>query len=576
MCRTVYIIVFFLSVVFSLNALAGRTRINNFSVPVERVTVITDRDIYVAGESVFFNVNVTSNDSTNNLGSRVCYMILRDTKNIYSKLYIKINRETGFGSFYLPDTLKTGYYEVVAFTNYMRNFDESLFFRKSLIVVNRFDEWLNNLFQINNPKSKQNYVNDSNLTDPEKCPVKLALEKDSFAVREKIKLTLHLDTDAYNKYRKKISISIKGVNPYTQYLLDWRNPLNSSEMITPFSKEINYPVEKEGIYLSGKLIKPDSTPVQKERLFLSTPDSIVNLQYTSSDEKGQFQFLLSDYYLGKQLIISTESDSIGECIILLEDKFQLNQPFHHANFILSKDLRKYIIESQKIVAIQKTYALKYLKTVPVKNSAYEFPRIYNGPTAIVYPSDYVPLNNLMEISENILTTAKIAVRRGKYIPYVLNTVTAEFFPKPAGVFLDGFPIYDLTPIMNLSSGDISKIELCNAIVTKGDLEYNGIISIIRSKKTDTLPLNKGIIAYSVGKFTEYSYYDLPNVPNAFYDPTPDFRQLLYWNPLMELKPGENNIEFYSSDWLGNYIIEVKGINNEGEVFLTYSKIKVYR
>ena len=46
---------------------------------------------------------------------------------------------------------------------------------------------------------------------------------------------------------------------------------------------------------------------------------------------------------------------------------------------------------------------------------------------------------------------------------------------------------------------------------------------------------------------------------------PDFRQLLYWNPSIDI-PGNQNIqaEFYTSDSKGTYIIKVEGIASNGD------------
>jgi len=61
----------------------------------------------------------------------------------------------------------------------------------------------------------------------------------------------------------------------------------------------------------------------------------------------------------------------------------------------------------------------------------------------------------------------------------------------------------------------------------------------------------------------------------FYSPTyetpqqigsrmPDFRTLLYWNPSLKISGGSNtNVEFYSSDATGKYVIVVEGISDKG-------------
>jgi hypothetical protein len=56
---------------------------------------------------------------------------------------------------------------------------------------------------------------------------------------------------------------------------------------------------------------------------------------------------------------------------------------------------------------------------------------------------------------------------------------------------------------------------------------------------------------------------------------PDFRQLLYWNPDLEISPGHNPpTEFYASDHSGNYTIRIEGITSGGVPVSVSAKIKV--
>jgi len=542
----------------------------------ERVLLTTDRDIYVAGENVLFNLQITSNSNAGN-PSDICYLVLRNQDNSYVKIHIKAENNQAFGSFYLPDTLKTGYYEVVAFTNYMRNFGEQVFYRKSVIVVNRFDEWLNNLFQNNNSNNILNNSIDKSFKKSENSPFSISLEKDSFKVREKVRLVLDIDVETKKQLKGKVSISVKELNPYTQFVINRGNTSDFNYEINSLSKTAQYPAEKGSIYLCGTIITRDTTPVSNECLFLSTPDSVANLQYAYSNESGMFQFYLPDYYIGKQLIISTRENRNGEYIIRTDDKFELKQPFKPVSIGITRELRKYILESQKIVSINMQYALKNGKLLPRQNNITPIPRIYSQPSSIVYPSDYVDLKNFQEISDNILTGIKIKAEGGKYLPFVLNNIQSQYFQKPAALFLDGVPIYDLTPAMNLGSLDIAKIEICKSSRIKGNIHFPGIVSITTTKKNNSFSFIPGSHTITIGKFAERTYPETPRYTNASVrNPNPDLRQELYWNPTLNLNSEENITEFFASDWPGDYVIEIKGMNQKGEVISTYSKIKVYR
>jgi hypothetical protein len=47
---------------------------------------------------------------------------------------------------------------------------------------------------------------------------------------------------------------------------------------------------------------------------------------------------------------------------------------------------------------------------------------------------------------------------------------------------------------------------------------------------------------------------------------PDLRSLLYWKPLLELKKGnETTISFYTSDLVGDFVMVLKGIDENGNL-----------
>ena len=56
---------------------------------------------------------------------------------------------------------------------------------------------------------------------------------------------------------------------------------------------------------------------------------------------------------------------------------------------------------------------------------------------------------------------------------------------------------------------------------------------------------------------------------------PDFRNTLYWNPSVKPdKSGTAKIEFWSSDVVSDYEINVQGINSEGKLISSRKYIRV--
>ncbi|HTN19967.1 MAG TPA: hypothetical protein VL125_05810 [Pelobium sp.] len=104
----------------------------------EKVFVRTDRQIYVAGETLWYSaflVNAQDNHFLNT--SNTLYAELASTNKDYhiQKQIIQLKEGKGYGDFELEDTLEPGNYLLRAWTNWMRNFGDNFIFEKKIIVV---------------------------------------------------------------------------------------------------------------------------------------------------------------------------------------------------------------------------------------------------------------------------------------------------------------------------------------------------------------------------------------------------------------------------------------------------------
>ncbi len=104
----------------------------------EKIFVHTDKSFYLAGEIAWFKLYVVNAANNKPLTlSKVAYVEILDSSNkaiVRAKIALKDGE--GNGSFYLPVNLNSGNYKFRAYTNWMKNFDVSFFFRKNITIVN--------------------------------------------------------------------------------------------------------------------------------------------------------------------------------------------------------------------------------------------------------------------------------------------------------------------------------------------------------------------------------------------------------------------------------------------------------
>src|SRR5674476_55031 len=109
--------------------------------PREEIYIHSDRDEYISGEDLWFNIYLIDRQSFRpSPGSKIAYLELLNPENrpIVQK---RILLEGGFGpgQIVLPDTLSSGIYTIRAYTNWMKNFLPVNCFSKDIYIYNAFN-----------------------------------------------------------------------------------------------------------------------------------------------------------------------------------------------------------------------------------------------------------------------------------------------------------------------------------------------------------------------------------------------------------------------------------------------------
>ena len=104
----------------------------------ENIILNTDRELYIAGENIWFNINCFVNKSTNDsILSKIIYLELY-TSQTKTMARVKFRLVNGKASGYLsiPENLVSGNYYLRAYTHYLRNYSPYLFPTKLITIVN--------------------------------------------------------------------------------------------------------------------------------------------------------------------------------------------------------------------------------------------------------------------------------------------------------------------------------------------------------------------------------------------------------------------------------------------------------
>lgn len=563
----------------------------------ERIFMATDRDAYIAGEHLLFALTLLPSPAPK---SKIAYLVLRnqENKNVETA-NIRLTNDFFSGRLYLHDTLSTGTYQLLAYTNIMRA-DEKAFYTKEIFVASRFDHNLNFISPPKNfaktvkaykPLSDTvlNFSADAGFLHGGAEPAQNILPQIPEINQEHFTVSV---SDKEPGRREKVEVNFKfsgedsliflciSVTPkIAQGLYPAQNICSGFSGIPDGkgdknSREKNgFLLENEGFVLSGRIANTNrnTTPdLSKKRVYLYAQDSFPYLDYAPADASGNFLFMLPNYYTGKTILLNVEGAKGGSAAhsVLADNKYKTERPYLPSAPVFPSGFKDYIKRSQSATTVEREYAPPQAEETKI-NLKVQYPLpLYSKTDFELVPADYQPLENFTEISRNLIPHLKIRKKGSAYRSHILNPETGLFYNQEASVFMDGIKLESVAQIIELGSENISKIEVVNTKRFLGRLEFYGIVNVV----TNGVPLSglkwkSNPVLMKLPDFKPSAEHINKIYPEGSLntEKTPDFRQLLYWKAFSGNVPETGTTEFYTSDLQGDYIIHFTGLNSNGRL-----------
>ncbi|MFO7997508.1 MAG: hypothetical protein R6U86_00845 [Bacteroidales bacterium] len=552
----------------------------------ECVFVHTDRDIYVAGEEVFFSLWLFTPQAGNEPASRFAYIGLRGASGMIERISMELSDAKGSGAIYLPDTMSTGYYELIAFTNWMRNVGERGYFRKSILVVNRFDRELANILpeqgQENPAIQSAEAVHFSGL-QPTAAPGPLKLSiKEQFEKQELMTIKAEAPDPADPITHMEVSVSLLAslespfsglglstclaTNSVTERLSDRESMRDKDEMARP--SDDWYPKEHSHKTIRGRATHTWSGDgLQGLRILLSTPDTLVNLIYTETNANGYFFFELSDYYDDKELFLTPDLSTTNSPVSLgIEDRFSIKTPFQSTPFADMPARVDHIRNCQDIVRINKVFDIRSPGPQSIDAPGSPAPRPFAEAVLTIYPENYAPMTDLREISRELVGPWRIRRSGGQYTQGMICNTSGSLLPGEPVLFIDGIITTNLHALLAIGGAQIRKLEVHNLNWVYGDMYFPGIVAVFTKDEAyldmDFIPEPLRLIHPAHHRPLAF-YSPGPEAGAGRKDPArPDLRQLLYWNTDAA---GDEPLSWYASDLAGEYRVFVRAQTQSGQL-----------
>ncbi len=120
-----------------IQQIIAKSNIYNLRFPQEKIYLHLDRPSYWANDDIWFKAYVKDSPVKE---CNLYVELINSSGSVVYKNTAWVQNGLAYGDFHLGDTLSSGLYQIRAYTNWMRNFDDVWFFRQDLLIWNLRDK----------------------------------------------------------------------------------------------------------------------------------------------------------------------------------------------------------------------------------------------------------------------------------------------------------------------------------------------------------------------------------------------------------------------------------------------------
>lgn len=290
---------------------------------------------------------------------------------------------------------------------------------------------------------------------------------------------------------------------------------------------------------------------------------------------GLFVFSLNKLKNNQEVSLSIDSIPDVDVEFLIYNDFSDKWP-------VAKDVPLHVDSTQKELLremwinyqVEKIFKSKInVKEVGIDSIPFPFSDVKES----IKLDNYVSLPTMTEVINELVPFVNVRKRKGKYLINIVDETKQNTFKDPL-ILVDNLPVYDVDKILSINPAKVEQIDMIDKIYNFGDLTIKGILMI--HTNTDDfagmkLPSSSVFIDYMTITPSADIRFPVYNPNNNETGHNPDFKNLLYWNPSVDVSEN-STITFYAADELTDYEIILRGQLKDGRIVFGKHKISVSR
>ncbi len=557
-------ILIFLSCLFvSLLTVQGAERLR------ERVYISTDRDVYVAGDAVWLSAWCLDAGTGRLSGfSKTAYVEVHSPTGMVQTAKIALNGGRGAGRLTLPTTLPTGNYRLFAYTRLGASEEgfDPVPGSRTLSVFNTLST--------ERTEGGVELVPEA----PQAPSVPSAGQLSVLAGNAGPSGSTRIILTNNGSETVSFSLSIRhddGIPaPAGAHVADFVRGIRSLPAARGFDASVI--PEYEGEVIRARVTGTDAAGVRAVRdkyAFISSPGSGEDLYTESIDGEGNALFFTSNIYGDKDMFLEIQDlDRNNICHLELVSPF-LDLPAGELPSLQLYNGWGRALELRGLgMQLEKNFDADTLYTaLPARVH-----RIFDERDCVRYIlDDYTRFPLMEELFIEFIPELRVRRVNGKreLQIHISDHLGGFYFQSGYSlVLLDGIPVLDHEKLFAYDPLLVHHIDIYPDAYFLGIRSFSGVVNFVTYK--GTLPSMKFEDNVRVVDFQGCSLplaYTCQGVGSDY----PDYRQTIYWHPLLTLAPGEStSVECKTPAYSGRFEVFAEGLSEAGEAVVARTMLDV--
>jgi hypothetical protein len=534
----------------------------------ERIYLQTDKALYLAGERVWLKAIATGTQGRPLDRSKVAYVELLDESAPRVQLKIEMADGIGEGSLLLPVTLPTGYYRLVAYTRYMRNEGEAVYYDRLLPVVNTFMP-----LPAITPNAEADTPHTEGASEAPTSAASPSIKTDRAVYPTRTAGELRIDGLPADLH--SLSVSIAGIDTLTasaaaspaataEGIEAWKRGLSKAKLPPISDEEL---LEYEGHIVRGRLVDlstGNTAAGEKPIALLGFVGEGVQVFGGKVEESGEVSFFTRRSGGIHEMATTVVSASPSRYRVDIESPFALHTYAPLPALRLEPGGDEALL--RRSVGIQ---ALQYYMAGSAGGADDGGALFSPGEADWRYLLDeYTRFTTMAEVVTEFIPGLRFRKIDDGYALAVLTEERAGFTQGRSMLLLDGIPLIDHSLIYDYNPLLVKEVEVYKGRYVFGGAVFDGL-AVFKTYRGDYPGL-------SLSGSTQLFTYEGTEAGRPFNFPAyrtegerdsrlPDHRHTLLWMPEVDTSAGRALIPFTTSDVRGPFLIRLEGLTRGGEV-----------